>query len=102
MLVSRSGEVLWRYDHERVGLTFSTQARFSLDGSTVYASAVHEDGSAGHWALSPQRGEPTLVVAYDRFDINGVSRFSVGPDRLYVTVQETESDIWVMDVEVER
>jgi hypothetical protein len=28
--------------------------------------------------------------------------FSVGPDHLYVTVAEHESDIWVMDVEVER
>jgi hypothetical protein len=27
---------------------------------------------------------------------------SEGPDRLYVTVPEHESDIWVMDLEVER
>ena len=26
----------------------------------------------------------------------------VGPDHLYVTVQEAESDIWVADVEVKR
>jgi hypothetical protein len=27
---------------------------------------------------------------------------TVGPDRIYVTVQEAESDIWVTDVRVER
>ena len=50
-----------------------------------------------------QGGEPSLVVAYDQVDIQGVSRyFSVAPDRLYLTVRESESDIWVMDVEVVR
>jgi hypothetical protein len=42
------------------------------------------------------------VVAYDRAEIVARQWLSVGPDRLYLTVQQTEIDIWVADVEVER
>ncbi len=39
---------------------------------------------------------------YDDADIEGGLLFSVGRDHLYLTVPEHESDIWVMEVEVER
>jgi hypothetical protein len=102
VLVSREGEVLWRHDLSAVGLRGLRKPRFSWDGSTVYVYGTHEDGSEGIWAISPQGGEADLVVAFDDAEIGGLRYFSVGPDRLYVTVGETESDIWVMDVEVGR
>jgi serine/threonine protein kinase len=102
ILVSRDGEVLWRYDLSAVGLRFSTQSRFAWDGSTIYVGAVHEGGARGLWSVSPHGGEPKLVVAYADVDVIGGFRFSVGPERLYATVLEVESDVWVMDVEVVR
>jgi len=42
------------------------------------------------------------VVAYDSADVSAMRWIAVGPDRLYLTVQQVESDIWVADVEVER
>ena len=40
------------------------------------------------------------MVEFDQVDIEGVSRyFSVAPDHLYLTVRESESDIWVVDLE---
>jgi Tol biopolymer transport system component len=103
-LVSRDGEALWRYDVTLVGLRRlrGDAVRYSRDGSTIYFTGPHEDGTSGIWAIPPQGGEPTLVVAFDDAEISGTNWFSVGPDHLYVTVAEYESDIWVMDVEVAR
>ena len=54
------------------------------------------------WAVPVQGGEPSLVVESAELWSPTLHMFSIGPDRLYVTVSEHESDIWVMDVEVER
>ncbi|MFC1639210.1 protein kinase [Gemmatimonadota bacterium] len=102
VLVSPEGEVLWRYDPSSAGLPRLRRPRFSRDGSTIYGHGVHEEGSEGIWAVPLQGGEPNLVVVYDDAEMAGMINFSVGPDRLCVTVQEAEVDIWVMDVEVER
>jgi hypothetical protein len=106
VLVSREGEELWRYDLATAGLQFwtgtYTYGQFSRDGSTIYVSALKDGGLGGVWAIPVGGGEPNLVV--ESAELRGRTRywFSVGPDRLYVTVPEHESDIWVMDVEVER
>jgi hypothetical protein len=52
--------------------------------------------------LKHHRGEPNLFVEFDDDQISGTFWFSFGPDHLYVTIAEHESDIWVMDVDVER
>jgi hypothetical protein len=74
--------------------------RVSRDGSTIYLSAYHEDGSAGIWAIPLRDGEPSLVM--ESTELMPPFLFSVGPEHIYVTVAEPESDIWVMDVEVGR
>ncbi len=101
VVVSREGNVLWRYDLAAVGLQWgSSRPQFSRDGSTIYLQGLREDGVRGVWAVSTRGGEPSLVVESE--ELSYTSKFSVGPDRLYVTVAEHESDIWVMGVEVER
>ncbi len=101
LLVSREGEVLSRSSVSNPVHTFRWP-RFSWDGSTIYSYAMHEDGSEGIWAIPAQGGEPNLVVAYDDAELTGGLLFSVGPDHVYVTVGQSEVDIWVMDVEVGR
>ncbi len=102
VLVSREGGVIWRYDLSTAGLRDVRRSRFARDGSTIYLYGRHEDGSQGIWAIPPQGGEPDLAVRYDDAEIGGTFCFSEGPDHFYVTVGEYESDIWVMDVAVER
>ncbi len=103
VLVSREGEVLWRYDPATVGLVVSSiHQKFSRDGSTIYAAGRHKDGAAGVWAIPAQGGEPSLVVAYDDVEMVALRWLAVGPDRLYVTVRQAEVDIWVADLAVER
>jgi len=71
-----------------------TGLRYSRNGRTVHGLGVHQDGRRGIWAIPVAGGAPRLVVASD--DPALVARFlSVGPDRLYLTVSEYESDIWV-------
>jgi hypothetical protein len=61
---------------------------------------------SGRWlgdrrrAIPLHGGEPGFVVESAVFE--APAWFSVGPDHIYVPVAEHESDIWVMDVEVER
>jgi Tol biopolymer transport system component len=101
VVVSREGEVLWSYDLAAVSLQWwGGNARFSRDGSTIYVSAYHENGSGGIWAIPLRGGEPRLVV--ESAELKAPFQFSVGPNHIYLTVGEHESDIWVMDVEVER
>jgi len=102
VLVSRGGEVLWRYEPSTAGLVGFAYPKFSWDGSTILTYGAHEDGSIGIWAIPRQGGEPNLMVAYDDAEIAALRSLSVGPDHLYITVGEHESDIWVMDVEVGR
>jgi len=89
------GRVLWRRDlaaTSRLTLSGSLQL-FSRDGRTVYSWGVR-DGRRGVWGIPVPAGEPRLVVAFDDPALDPFL-FSIGPDRLYLTVSQYESDIWV-------
>lgn len=98
--VSREGEVLWRYQPSAAGLSGLSRAKFSRDGSRIYFLATHEDGSRGVWWIPVSGGNATNVVAFDdpALDVNQFG-LSVGPENLYLTIGEYESDIWVMDLD---
>jgi hypothetical protein len=104
LLVSRQGRVMWRRDLAAttgLSLLFQQEAwpylRYSRDGGTIYAAALHRDGRQGVWAIPALGGgAPRLVVAYDDPALIAPGMLSLGPDRLYLTVSQYESDIWVM------
>jgi len=73
-----------------------------LDGSLLYFFGLEPDGSEGLWSLPATGGEPTKVVAFDDPAVMVHDAFTVGPDAIYFTVTEYESDIWVADLEVGR
>jgi Tol biopolymer transport system component len=103
LLVSREGEVLWRYAPSTPWLpALGFHAEYSADGSTIFVSGTRQDGARGIWTIPATGGEPSPLVVFDDAAIDWLPWFSVGHDRLYVTVAEWESDIWVMDVEVGR
>ena len=65
MLVSREAEVLWSRDLSEVDLTPRLSIpKLSVDGSTVYIVARHNDGSDGIWSVPLAGGEPELVVTF--------------------------------------
>jgi Tol biopolymer transport system component len=103
LVVSPDGTIQWRYDLAAAGLTLPTvHQMFSEDGATIYAAGRRDDGVEGVWAIPVQGGQPRLVVAYDDTELVASRWLSLGPDRLYLTVQQAELDIWVADVEVKR
>ncbi len=97
--VSGDGTVLSRYEFSGVGLPMTARPQFSPDGSWIYFLAVEEDGSQGVWRISPNGGDAVKVVAFDDPSRIVLSALSVAPARLYLTLAEYESDIWVMDLE---
>ena len=103
-LVSPTGTVLWRDElAARRRLTPVAKielqsARYSRDGSTIYLAAVRGDGQSGVWAIPVNGGEARLVIAFDDPAVVAPGFLSVGPDRLYLTVSEYESDVWVMSL----
>jgi serine/threonine-protein kinase len=100
VLVSREGAVLSRYDPSTVGLQwFDFSLQFSPDGSRIYFVGTHEDGSEGVWWIPAKGGDATKVVAFDDPSLTMTGTLTVGPENLYLTIAEHESDIWVMDLE---
>ena len=80
--------------------------RYSRDGSTIYfiGSFLEPSGeqSQGVWSIPTTGGDAKLVVEID--DPSLYLYFlglSVGPEHLYLSIAEYESDIWVMDLEWE-
>jgi len=97
--VSRNGEVLTRYDPSAAGLRIYPFPQFSPDGAKIYVRAVHEDGSEGVWSIPTTGGEASQVVAFDDPSLSVLYNLTVGPKRLYLSIAEYESDIYVMDLE---
>jgi dipeptidyl aminopeptidase/acylaminoacyl peptidase len=96
-LVSPEGREIWRREFfPSSGLVGVRAFRFAPDGRTIYVDATHPDGRVGVWALPLQGGSARLVVASDDPALaTSWQGISVGRDRLYLTVSEYESDIWV-------
>jgi Tol biopolymer transport system component len=102
VLVSPEGKVVWRRDLAATsGLSNEGgwDARYSRDGRTIFALAVHSDGRRGIWAIPVAGGAPRLVISHDDPSLeNHIENMSVGPDRMYLIVSQYESDIWVANL----
>jgi len=99
VLVSPSGTVLWRRDFPGGGLGNSVPV-LSEDGSALIASEGPQ-GQKGVWAWPLAGGHPRLIVALDDPTLSILpypGAINVSHGRLYLTVSEYESDIWVMDL----
>lgn len=102
LTLSLAGDTLWRRDIPATtplrSFSFDMQMRLSPDGRTLYSRGIQKDGYEGIWAIPDfGRGEPRPVIAFDDPALRSFY-LSVGPDRLYVTVDRPESDVWVATV----
>lgn len=104
VLVSPKGRVLWRRNLAPTsGLTGYGSAGYSRDGRTIYVWGNHRDGRVGVWAIPAAGGPPRLVIRWDdpTLTVPGLTnplRPDVGPDRIYLTVSQYDSDIWVANL----
>ena len=101
VVMTPDGQVISRYDlASSNGLRRTGDVRYSRDGRTIYLGAVHQDGREGIWAVPAGGGPARLVIAFDDPAIAAAAggSISLGPDRLYLTVSQFESDIWTADL----
>jgi Tol biopolymer transport system component len=73
--------------------------RWGTDGSTLYMKTFDAKGAAALWALSLTGGPPKLLVRFDE-PMRPTRRpeFAVDARRLYFTLAQSESDVWVMEL----
>jgi Tol biopolymer transport system component len=73
--------------------------RWAPDGRTVYMKTFDAQGGAALWALSTDGGAPKMLVRFDE-PMRPTRRpeFAVDARRLYFTLAQSESDVWVMDL----
>jgi Tol biopolymer transport system component len=98
VLATLQGAVLWRRDMRGAGLTGMPQ--FSADGSLIFLEG-RAGRAPGIWALPLRGGKPYQVIAFDDPALRPLTypgAFEVSGNRIYMTIQQVESDIWVMDL----
>jgi Tol biopolymer transport system component len=98
VLVTLQGAVVWRRDMQAAGLAGMPQ--FSADGSLIFLEG-RAGRAPGIWSWPVAGGAPHLAVAFDDPALYAATypgAMEIAGDRLYVTVRQSESDIWVMDV----
>jgi dipeptidyl aminopeptidase/acylaminoacyl peptidase len=96
-LASPEGREIWRRKFfPSSGLVRASFFRITSDGRTICLNVTHQDGRVGVWALPLYGGNPRLIVASNDPALAPFWQgISVSRDRLYLTVSEYESDIWV-------
>ena len=73
--------------------------RWAPDGRTVYMKTFDARGQAALWALDVGGGAPRLLVRFDE-PLRPTRRpeFATDGKRLYFTLAQSESDVWVMGI----
>jgi Tol biopolymer transport system component len=71
--------------------------QWSADGGTIYFKSHDSTGRAEFWGVSRNGGTPRLVVRLDATQRSDRPEWSLGGGRMYFTVNERQSDIWVIE-----
>ncbi len=76
---------------------------WSPDGQTMYYKALDAESRASFWSIPVSGGTPKLLVRFD-----DPSRKSIRPEftsdgtSFFFTLTENRSDLWVMDLQIEK
>ena len=86
-------------DPARPGGVRGEMASWSADGKTVFFKSHDASGNASIWAIPAAGGTPRLLVRFD--DPSRPSyrpEIAVGGGRIYFTIEDRQSDVYVMEV----
>jgi len=75
-------------------------SRYAPDGRTIYVKLSTPGGEQSIWAVPVAGGPARLVVVFDDpSQPSSRQEFATDGERLYFTIDNRQSDIWVMEVE---
>jgi len=100
-IVSLEGEERLLLDGVAVGLEGILWPDWSADGQFVYFTARDSAGTEDLYTVPVDGGIPRKLVRFDDPTRRVSASFSLGTDRLYFSLMESESDIYVMDLEMQ-
>jgi serine/threonine-protein kinase len=86
-------------DATKPGMPSSERLAWSTDGRTIYFKSHDTRGRASFWSVPAAGGAPRQLVRFD--DPARPSyrpQWALGPGRIYFTVEDRQSDVWVMEV----
>ena len=94
-----TSRVLYDATDTTVGNPNPVAIRWSPDGRTVYMKTFDARGQAALWALGLDGAAARLLVRFDE-PLRPTRRpeFATDGRRLYFTLAQSESDVWVMDL----
>jgi TolB protein len=98
--VSLDGEEQLLADAGTTGIVRLRWPDWSRDGRFVFFIGTDSTGVESLYAIPAQGGSPREVVRFDDPTKNVWPMYSLGEDRVYFSVREVESDIYVMDLEM--
>jgi Tol biopolymer transport system component len=76
---------------------------WSADGRVVYYKARDAEGYSSFWSVPALGGKPKLLVRFDNPSRKSIRpEFATDGSRLFFTLTENKSDIWVMDLLLEE
>ena len=86
-------------DGPAMGFVRGFNTAWSWDGQEVYLIGTDREGTDGLWAIPATGGSPRLVIRFDDPTRAASRRITVGAGKVYLSLAEHQSDIWVMDLE---
>jgi TolB protein len=99
-VVSLVGEEQRWLDGIAIGLIGPYWPEWSRDGRSVYFIGGDSLGSRALYAMPAGGGQPRKLIRFDDPTRHVHLAFSVGDGKVYVSVAEYESDVYVMDLEM--
>jgi Tol biopolymer transport system component len=88
------------FDGSRPGGLRVNNSAWSDDGRTIYAKVTSPDGDAEVWAIDSRGSDKRRLASVgDPRRRSNRFGFAVARGRMYFTLRELESDVWVMEVD---
>jgi eukaryotic-like serine/threonine-protein kinase len=84
---------------EDAGPALAQYAVWSRDGRTVYVKAASNERRATIWSVPVAGGAPRLIMRFDDPSRPSLRReFATDGTRLYFTIAQDESDVWIVEI----
>jgi Tol biopolymer transport system component/tRNA A-37 threonylcarbamoyl transferase component Bud32 len=89
--------------HDPAIIPVPTFPEWSADGGTIYYKGNNAEGVSSFWSVPAVGGKPKLLVRFDDPRRKSVRpEFASDGSRLFFTLTDNKSDLWVMDLIIEE